>query len=213
MVELPGVGRSLMPEPEQPYLDQAAVGLENIRNLLGIERWQVLSYSTGTRVVERYLQLYPACVKGAIFLCPLQVSTSKGFGLRLAIQFDNRFPQFGNWVLSGMRLKFLIDLLGFNLKKNDLSAKWFAEISSQPVDVLKMTLQSLLVQKGAPFNIPNHLPLCFIWGNEDLLAKPQYRFLSQQYRVLRAVHSAPQTAARQVSEVALPFLLANCGSR
>lgn len=210
MIELPGIGNSSLPDMDEAYLDQAVTGVEKIRALLGIERWQVLGYSYGVFVAKRYLQMYPTSLSRVIFLCPVQVSNLNAFVLQLVFQVDKKFPQFGNWVLSGTRLKFLIDLLGFNLKKNELSVKWFAEISSQPVEVLKKSLQSLVIQKE--MNILNDLPLCFIWGDKDLLAKPSYKFLSAQDHVIQSTHSAPQTAASQIAEVAIPFLLSNCES-
>lgn len=208
LIELPGIGNSSMPDMEEPYLDQAVAGLEKIRILLNIERWQLLGYSYGVFVAKRYLQMHPTSLSSVIFLCPAQVSNLNAFVLQSAFQVDQKIPQFGNWVLSGARLKSLIDLLGFNLKKNDLSVKWFAEISSQPVEILKKSLQSILIQKE--LNLPNDLPLCFIWGDKDLLAKPVYKFLSKQDHVIQSTHSAPQTAAIQISEIALPFLLSHC---
>lgn len=207
MIELPGIGSSSIPDMEGAYLDQAVVGLEEIRLLLSIERWQVLGYSYGIFIAKRYLQMYPAYISGMIFLCPAQISNLNAFTLQIAFQIDKLLNQFGNWVLSGARLKFLIDLLGFNLKKNDLAVKWFGEISSQPVEVLKKSLQSIVTQKD--MNISDDLPLCFIWGDKDILAKPSYKFLSEQDHIIHATHSAPQTAASQISEVAIPFLLSN----
>lgn len=207
MIELPGIGNSSMPDMEEAYLDQAVAGLEKIRIALGIEHWQVLGYSYGVFVAKRYLQMYPTSLHSVIFLCPAQVSNLNAFVLQLAFQVDKKNPQFGNWVLSGARLKFLIDLLGFNLKKNEMSVKWFAEISSQPVGILKKSLQSLVTQKE--MKIPDDVPLCFIWGDKDLLAKPSYKFLSEKDHVIQSTHSAPQTAAGQIAEVAIPFLLSH----
>jgi pimeloyl-ACP methyl ester carboxylesterase len=210
IIELPGVGNSSMPDMEEAYLDQAVAGIENIRKLLNIEHWQVFGYSYGVFVAKRYLQMYPISLSGVIFLCPAHISNLNAFVLQSAFQVDKIFPQFGNWVLSGASLKFLIDLLGFNLQKNELSAKWFAEISSQPVEVLKKSLQSIVEQKE--MKIPVDLPVCFIWGDKDLLAKPPYKFLSAQEHVIHSTHSAPQTAAGQIAELAIPFLLSNSKS-
>lgn len=204
IIELPGIGSSSMPDMREAYLDQAVVGLEKLRTSLGIEHWQVLGYSYGVFVAKRYLQMYPTSLRSVIFLCPVQVSNLNAFILQLAFQLDKIFHQFGNWVLSGTRLKFLIDLLGFNLKKNNLSDKWFTEISSQPVEVLKKSLQSLVIQKE--MKIPSDLPLCFIWGDKDLLAKPSYKNFSKQDHLIHSTHSAPQTAAEQIAEIAIPFL-------
>lgn len=204
MVELPGIGCS--PLSGRPYLEEAVDGLERVRSLLGIERWNVLSYSSGTRVVEKYIQLYPMRVDRAVFLCPAQVSATKAFGLNAIIRLDQRIPQVGNWILSGLRLKFLIDFLGFNFKKNHLSSAWFSEISSQPVRVLKETLRSLPGSGGRPFDIPAEIPALFIWGRADMITGVP-RGQSLQYCIIHASHSAPQTDPQQVCHVVLPFLL------
>jgi pimeloyl-ACP methyl ester carboxylesterase len=211
MVELPGIGRSPMPKPGQPYLDQAALGLENIRSMLGIERWSIFSYSSGSRAAERYINLFPVHVESAVFLCPAQISPRKAVSLNIAIRLDQHIPQFGNWVLSGHRLKFLIDLLGFNLKKDPLSLNWFTEISSQPLDILKETLRSLPDGGKQAFCILNEISTLFIWGHEDLIVDaPHKRYLRD--RMIHATHSAPQTAAQKVSDIVLPFLLSKNGN-
>jgi pimeloyl-ACP methyl ester carboxylesterase len=204
MVELPGIGRS--PLSGQAYLEEAVCGLERVREQLGIEKWNVFSYSSGTRVAEKYIQMHPARVERAVFLCPAQISASKAFGLNVVIQLDRYIPQFGNWILSGSRLRFLIDLLGFNLKRNHLSPNWFAEISSQPRGVLKETLRSLPGGGRRPFDIPDDVPALFVWGHKDLITNVPRRRSSRDC-MIPATHSAPQTAAQNVSEVVLPFLL------
>jgi pimeloyl-ACP methyl ester carboxylesterase len=204
MVELPGIGRS--PISGQTYLEEAVNGLERVRVLLNIEKWSVFSYSSGTRVAEKYLQVYPAHVERAVFLCPAQVSASKAFGLKIGIRLDRSMPQFGNWILSGSRLRFLINLLGFNLEKNDLSSSWFAEISSQPCLVLKETLRSLPDGGRRPFYVPNHIPVLFVWGYKDWIANVP-RKKSMRDCLIPATHSAPHTAAQHVCEAVLPFLL------
>lgn len=204
IIELPGIGKSSMPDMNESYLDQAVAGIENLRQLLNIQHWQIFGYSYGVFVAKRYMQTYPQFINCVLLLCSVHVSTLQAVGLQLIFQIDKTIP-IGNWVLSGSRLKFLIDLLGFNLKKNDISEKWFAEISSQPIGVLKKSLQSVVEQNKTL----NDLPLYFIWGDQDLLAKPLYSLDSKQYHIISATHSAPQTAAGQVAEMALPFLLSN----
>lgn len=205
MVELPGIGRSPLSRQET-YLDEAVNGLEGVRLRLGIERWNVLSYSSGTRVAEKYMQMYPEHVKRAVFLCPAQVSASRALGLNMLIQVDRRIPQVGNWVLSGPRLRFLIDLLGFNFKNRNLSPGWFAEISSQSSESLKATLRSLPGRGRQPIWVPEEIPALFVWGQEDLITYTPRRSSSRDV-LIHATHSAPLTAARTVSEVVLPFLL------
>ena len=70
MIELPGIGNSPIPEKGKSYRDQAADGIETIRNLLGIEQWKVLSYSSSTRVAERiYSIVCFACRARSISVC------------------------------------------------------------------------------------------------------------------------------------------------
>jgi pimeloyl-ACP methyl ester carboxylesterase len=203
MVEMPGIGCS--PILGRPYLDEAVDGLERLRRLLRIKRWSVFSYSSGTRVAEKYIQVYPTYVERVVFLCPAQISASRAFGLNMLTRVDRFLPEFGYWILSGPRLRFLIDLLGFNLKKNPLSPRWFAEISSQPTQVLKETLCSLPDSGRRPFCVPKHIPALFVWGSEDWIVKAPHRQTSQDC-MIQATHSAPLTAPQQVFESIFPFL-------
>jgi len=203
-IELPGIGSSPPPAQEQAYLDAAVSGIEQIRLALGIERWHVLSYSSGTRLGEHYLNRHPDAVDRALFICPAQTSSRKAFGLRLAIRLDRLLPRIGDWILSGSRLRYLIDLLGFNSRKNERSPRWFAEIGSQPLGILKETLRSIPDGGVRPFSIPPHRAL-FIWADEDrLMETPR---LSPRDRVIHGDHSAAQTAAQPLADLILPFLL------
>jgi pimeloyl-ACP methyl ester carboxylesterase len=205
MVEMPGIGSTPPPEPGRAYLDAAIEGIEEARMELGVERWRVLSYSSGTRVAEHYLNLHADRVQQAVFLCPIRTNQLAAAALRTALRLDRRFPQVGNWVLSGARFKFLLELLGFNLRRNPLSRVWFDEITSQPVDILKETLRLIPRGGAAEFQVPDDLPILFVWGKEDLLTaaprKPVERNL-----LVRANHSAPETAAQEVAQVIVPFL-------
>jgi pimeloyl-ACP methyl ester carboxylesterase len=129
----------------------------------------------------------------------------KAAGLRAAIRFDAKFPQLGNWVLSDARLRFLIHLLGFNLRPSDKVSTWFNEITSQPMDILKETLRSIPEGGARPFAVPEEIPSLFVWGREDIITatprKPSARDV-----ILRANHSMPQTKAREVADVILHFL-------
>ncbi len=205
-VELPGIGLSPLPPPTRPYLAAAVDALDSLRVSLGIPRWSVLSYSSGTRVAEAYLQSHANRVKRAVFLCPAQVNSRRARGLQLAARVDARFPRAGNWVLSGWRLKFLIHLLGFNLRSYKHVPAWYAEIASQPVDILKATLRSLPDGGSRPIAFPDQISALFVWGREDLITatprKPSARDV-----IIHATHAAPQTSARQVARVVIPFLL------
>ncbi len=201
-VELPGIG--LSPLPPGPYLPAAVDALDSLRAHLAFPHWDVLSYSSGTRVAEAYLQSHAERVGRAAFLCPAHTAPFKTNGLRVASSLDGRWPALGNWVLSGWRLRFLIQLLGFNLQRDSRVPAWFDEISSQPVDVLKATLRSL-PDFGAPsIVVPNQIPALFIWGREDLIAAMP-RKLSARDLIIPATHAAPQTNPREVRDAALAF--------
>ncbi|MFZ5880269.1 MAG: alpha/beta fold hydrolase [Chloroflexota bacterium] len=204
LTEMPGIGRSPVPDAAVAYLDAAVGELETLRAALGFECWSVLGYSSGSRVAERYVQCHPERVERAVFLSPAQTAAYKALGLRVAIRLDARYPQVGNWVLSGWRIRFLIDLLGLNFCHPDLLDPWFDEITSQPMDILKETLRSMPGGGGRPFAVPA-LPTLFVWGSQDLIADRPFR-LSARDRLIRANHSAPQTDVAEIVEVVLPFL-------
>lgn len=204
-VELPGIGRSPAPATGQGYLDAAVEGIEELRAALGIEQWRMLSYSTGTRLAERYLRCHGDRVERAVFLCPLRTRAITASALRAAIHLDHWFPSLGNWVLSGWRLRFLIDLLGFNLTPNVLAPAWHDEITSQPLEILKETLRTLPGGGEARFNVPEGQPVLFVWGREDLITASPRRSYAD-HLVIHANHSAPQTSTEALAKAILPFL-------
>ena len=106
LTEMPGIGCSPPPPSSAPYLDSAVDGLDSLRASLGFERWSVLGYSSGSRVAERYVQCHPERVERAVFLSPAWTAAYKALGLRVAIRLDACYPQVGNWVLSGWRIRF-----------------------------------------------------------------------------------------------------------
>lgn len=202
MIELPGIGNS--PASQGDYLEDCVREIDCLRVELKIERWHVFSYSSGTRVGERYVQEYADHVINAVYLCPAQTRSYKAFGLKIAKQLDTWFPAFGDWVLSGQRLDFLIRLLGFNLQPGPHAKAWMDEISSRPVNVLKEIVRTIPSDGGKPFLTPP-MPHLFIWGTRDLItASP--RKASARHRLIHATHSAPVTEPEQVAELALPFL-------
>ena len=204
LTEMPGIGRSLVPEEAMPYLDFAVRELETLRASLGFERWSVLSYSSGTRVAEQYLQCHYERVERAAFLCPAQTARHKALGFSAALRLDRALPRRGEWVLSGARIRFLIDLLGLNFRHPQLLSPWFECITAQPMAILKATLRSIPAGGARTFDLPN-LPSLFVWGSQDLIMDRPRR-LSARDRLIPANHSAPQTAAREVAGVVLPFL-------
>ena len=70
MVELPGTGTLRDAEFTKPYYPTCAEALEDLRIALGIEQWTILAYSTGTRVCETYLRLYPGASRTSRFPLP-----------------------------------------------------------------------------------------------------------------------------------------------
>ncbi|MBI5936128.1 MAG: alpha/beta hydrolase [Chloroflexi bacterium] len=211
-VELPGIGLSPLPPDTSTslsaslYLPAAVDALEALRAHLALPRWDILSYSSGTRVAEAYLHSHAQRVSRAIFLCSAQTASAKANGLRVAGLVDAHFPALGNWVLSGWRLRFLIQLLGFNMQRDPRVPAWFREISSQPVDVLKATLRSLPDFGARPIVIPDHIPALFIWGSRDLItATPRHP--SARDLIIPVTHAAPQTSPREVGEAIIQFLV------
>ncbi|MFZ5857616.1 MAG: alpha/beta fold hydrolase [Chloroflexota bacterium] len=203
--ELPGIGLSPLPPPTRPYLAAAADALDSLRENLAIPRWSVIGYSSGSRVAEAYVRSHAQRVERIAFLAPALANVDKSFGLRIASTVDGRFPRLGNWILSGARLRFLIHLLGFNLQPNPAVDAWLAEISSQPVEILKATLRSLPDFGARPFDVPNQIPALFIWGREDIITKTPRRPSAHDV-IIRATHAMPQTKPREVGEILLSFL-------
>lgn len=205
MVELPGIGLSSPPRPGEEYLDAAAAGIEAVRRQLKIDRWRVLSYSSGTRVGERYVLKYAGHVDRAVFLCAACTNKRKAHGLRIAKDFDLRNPKVGNWILSGWRLRFLIHLLGFSLKPSRYLADWTNEIGSRPVAILKATIRTL-PGDGAQAFTRMPVPSLFVFGAQDFIVDPP-KHPAENERLIRAAHSAPVTEPEQVAGAVLPFLL------
>jgi pimeloyl-ACP methyl ester carboxylesterase len=214
MVELPGIGRSSLPPPADTsialsaslYLAAAVDALDSLQASLELPRWSVIGYSSGSRVAEAYLQSHADRVERAIFLCPAVTSPFKAVSLRVGIHLDRKFPQLGNWVLSGWRMRFLIQLLGFNLRPNSIAPAWYTEITSQPMEVLKETLRSMPEEGARPFVVPEEIQALFVWGREDIITATPRRPSSRDV-IFHANHSMPQTSARRVGDVILSFLM------
>ncbi len=204
MPELPGIGASDLPPDDSHYTQAAAERLRNLRRELGFSQWNVLGYSSGTRITETYLNLDAEAVQQAVFLCPLKTPVHAAWGLRLALLLDSRWPSTGDFILSGARLDFLIRLLAFNLRPHPLSAEWMREISACRPETLKRTLRSLPAGGGRPFQLPN-IPALMVWGKHDWISVPPRR-PGPRDRLVNSDHSAPVTAAGEVAEAILPFL-------
>jgi pimeloyl-ACP methyl ester carboxylesterase len=203
MIELPGLGGSQEIDHNRPYYPTCAEAIEELRQSLGIEKWSLLAYSSGTRVAEAYVQRYPHSIERAIFLCPIYLVEIWTFFLRL---LENT-PQLTirQWFLSNWRLYSLILTFGFNGRPNVYTHTWKNEIELQQLDILIRTLCEMPGKGRAPFSLPT-LPTLFIWGNQDrLTARP--RRLRPNDIVIAANHSAPMLAASSVAGAVIPFLL------
>lgn len=203
MVELPGIGKSSMAPPGESYLHFSADALEKLRKTLGFETWDVFGYSTGSRIAEAYVQAYAAHVRRVIFLCPLRLGFFAILNLRFALWVDHLAPAFGDWLLRGWRLRFLISFFGFSLQFDSHVDEWHAEISAIPTDVLKETLRMAASIGMKPFRLP--LPFSSIWGDNDYVTiRP--RALSPGDAQLHATHAAPIVNGREVAEAILSIL-------
>jgi pimeloyl-ACP methyl ester carboxylesterase len=204
MVELPGMGSSPPANGFQSYYPACATMVEEVRQSLGIEQWAVLSYSTGTRAAEAYVQRYWPHISRMVLLCPALVSGWNWLSLRGLNWLDERWPQVGNWVLSGWRLAGLTLALGFNGRYHPYTADWIVEIGDQPVNSLKAALRELPGGGRAPLALPP-LPTLFVWGNRDIvMSRP--RRPGPHNCFIAANHSAPMLAAPAIARVVLPFL-------
>lgn len=204
MIELPGINDTPWPDPAQPYNQAAAEAIERVRQTLDIERWSVLSYSAGTRVGEAYVRQDAAHVERAVFLCPIHLSRRRAHGLRFGNWVNDRWPGAADWMVSGWRLKRLIQVLGFNGRSHPYVEEWTNEIGSQSKEVIKMTLKSFPGFGAVPFDLPE-MPTLFLWGRRDVIAVPPRRTRPNDC-IIPADHSAPILAAGAVADVVIPFL-------
>jgi pimeloyl-ACP methyl ester carboxylesterase len=203
MIELPGIGESPMPANGQDYLSAAIEGIEGVRRSLGIEKWDVLGYSSGSRIAEAYVRAQAGHVCRAIFLSPLKVNAYKVRGLQLAFRLEPSTPTLSNWILTGWRLKFLISWLGFNLMPDPLSNEWYAEISAAPMRVLKETIWMMIPVAAKPFSAP--VPFAMIWGDRDIVPDRPRKRDAHDYFV-HGMHSAPVEAAEEVAKTIFRYV-------
>lgn len=203
MVELPGVGQSPMTPGGENYLRVSVDAIERLRLALGFDSWDVLGYSTGSRIAEAYAQKDWQHVRRAIFLCPMALGISRALSLRVGLWVDHFIPAIGNWILRGWRLKFLILLFGFNLQPDPHTDEWSREIGALPVGVLKQTLKMVAAADGKMFSAP--APFSIIWGDADIIAVAPRRRGPRDH-VVRANHAAPVAAAQEVAQTMLSIL-------
>ena len=204
MIELPGMGGSSPADPGRPYYEACAAAIEELRRALDIERWAVLSYSTGTRAAEAYIRRDAPHVERGAFLCPAYLSAGRSLGLRILVQLDRRWPRKGDWIISDWRLYNLVVLLCFNGRRHPLAVDWTDEIATQPLIGLKTSLREFPHMGRRPFELPG-LPTLFVWGSDDnIVTRPRHPRAND--RIIPAAHSAPMLAAPAVAEAVLPFL-------
>jgi pimeloyl-ACP methyl ester carboxylesterase len=205
MIELPGIGNSPAADAARPYYACCAEAIEALRQHLGLQRWAVLSFSSGTRAAEAYLQRHSQHVSRAAFLCPAYIRGLRHIGLKSMIGIDRRWPAITNWTLSGWRLNNLILFFGFNGRRHSrYTADWEREIGSQRVESLKVTLRDMPNAAHSPFCLPP-LPTLFIWGRQDRIPSRPRR-LGPDDCLVPGMHSAPLVEAEAVAQAVIPFL-------
>ena len=197
-VELPGLGKSPMPAAGEDYLISAVEALEHVRRILGFELWNVLGYSTGSRVAEAYVKKYPENICRAVFLCPLRVENYKILLLRFCFWIDGFVPATIPWLLRGRQFKLLILLFGFSLQYDPLVDEWLTEISSRPVQALKETARMIIPIGAMPFSVP--VPFSLIWGDMDIVPCRPHNAGQHDY-FIHANHAAPLLAACEISKI------------
>ncbi len=203
MIELPGVGGSPPPDPRLSYYDYCAEALEEVRRELGLPHWYLLSYSSGTRAAEAYIQHYPNSIVRAVFLCPIYLQEIWAVFLRL--MGKPRSTTLTQWIFSDWRLYNLIRALGFNWERHAYTYTWKNEIELQSITNLMRVLTDMPGKGRAPFIIPT-VPTLFVWGRRDALtARPRHPI--PNHITISANHSAPMLAPESVAETVIPFLL------
>jgi pimeloyl-ACP methyl ester carboxylesterase len=205
MLELPGIGNSPAADPARAYYACCAEAIDELRQHLGLQRWAVFSYSSGTRAAEAYLQRYPQAVSRAVFLCPAHVFGVRHLGLKGMIALNRLWPALTRWTLTGWRLNQLILFFGFNGRRHPrYTAAWEREIGSQRVDSLIVTLRDMPDAGRGPLRLPP-VPALFIWGQQDRLPSRPRR-LGPGDCLVPGMHSAPLEQPEAVAQAALAFL-------
>jgi len=206
--ELPGIGHSPMP-PAGDYYERCAEALEDLRQELNIPRWHILSYSMGGWVAVDYARRWPQAVDHLVFLCIVKPLPGGARMLAVLKAIDRAIPAFGDWMLTGPRLHWLVTLLGFNGIPGPLARLWSDEIGSQPLSIVKQTLQDLPQGGRAAYNLPD-VPVRFIWGRMDGLAVAGLHAGANDV-ILPGGHALPMTGAASVAKAVLAFVPPGAG--
>ena len=207
LVELPGAGMMRDVVFEKPFYPTCAEALEELRIALGIEKWAILAYSTGTRVCETYMQKYSTHVTRAVFLCPIYLRKSSYMLTRFFLKINAKHSHVVNWLLSDWRLYGWLLVYGFNLQRSDYINDWMNEIKLLPSENLKRVVTDLPGAGRAPFILPISppVPTLFVWGLHDALTAPPSHPRPND-EIIVAGHSAPLLNPHNVAEAVLPFL-------
>ncbi len=199
VIELPGIGKSKLYLKDTNYFTHSANQIEVLRKKLKVKKWTLISYSIGGRVAEVYTNQYSKFVRSAIFIFPLILSKHKIHWFKSLISIDEKLPFLGNWFLTGLRLKLLIILLGFNGRPNKEVLNWYGWIGSQSLYTLKTTLRDVPNGGQSVFDI-SKVPTLFIWGKSDVVSAIPSGFLFSGV-VLESEHGGIVSKAREISEV------------
>lgn len=207
LVELPGVSGATRAIPDKHYYEHCAEALEEFRQALGIERWAMLAYSTGTRVGHAYLRRYSQRVTQAVFLCPMYITLPWMMTIRAGQWLNAKHAKLANWFVSDWRLYGWLLVVGFNLRGRDYVRAWMREIGQVPLDNLKRMLLELPGRGRAPFTLPDSppVPTLFIWGKRDQLTALPTRPHPNDVFIL-ANHGAPVLVPEAIAAVVVPFL-------
>jgi pimeloyl-ACP methyl ester carboxylesterase len=202
IVELPGHGCSPALPAGISYYPGSAARLEELRQQLEIDRWSILGYSMGTRVLQEYLRCYPERVSSAFFICPLLAKRTAALLLQGFIGIEPFVPWLSGFLLRGWMLYQLVIQLGFNGCKHPYAVQWMEEISAQPLETLKKLLTDLPAAGRDPFEIIPAIPMLFLWGDRDrIVEKP--RFLENCAKLVKGGHAAPMLAAEEIARCIL----------
>jgi pimeloyl-ACP methyl ester carboxylesterase len=208
LVELPGMDAASNIPSDKPYYEVAAERLEAFRVALGIERWAILAYSTGTRVGQAYMQRYPQRVTRAVFLCPLYLRRFWLPTFQAGEWVNAHHARVASWFVTGWRLYGWLMLIGFNLRDRSQARAWMHEIERRPIEPLKRMLLEVPGKGRAPFTLPDSpsVPSLFVWAQRDLLAthpahpRPNDAFLFASHG------GAPVLMPETIAALVLPFL-------
>ncbi len=208
MVELPGTGALRDIVFENSYYQTCAEALEELRLTLGIEQWSILAYSTGTRVCELYINLYPGRISRTVFVCPFYLRKPPYLLMRSFVGVNKKRVYIVNWLISGWRLYGWIWCCGFNMQRSPYISTWIDEIKFIPFENIKRVITDLPDMGRAPFTLPEEaqIPILFIWASRDTICLAPDQPGPNDV-IISACHSAPVVEAQQVAEQAIPFLL------